>query len=81
MLSVITNIYNKNTKGATLMELFTATGKLKKFFWQLEMFDVRTTDHYNSEEYRCTHVDARVARTWISYPCVPITRGQHIEHR
>jgi hypothetical protein len=25
------------------MELFTATGKLKKFLWQLEMFDVCTT--------------------------------------
>jgi hypothetical protein len=25
------------------MELFTATGKLKSFFWQLEMFDVCTT--------------------------------------
>ena len=32
MLSVITNIYNKKTKGPTLMELFTATEKLKKFF-------------------------------------------------
>ena len=32
MFSVITNIYNKRTKGPTLMELFTATGKLKKFF-------------------------------------------------
>ena len=42
-MSVITNIYNKNTKGPTLMELFTATRKLKKFFWQLEMFDVCTT--------------------------------------
>ena len=31
MLSVITNIYNKIPKGPTLMELFTATGKLKKF--------------------------------------------------
>jgi hypothetical protein len=40
MLSVITNIYNKKTKGPTLMELVTATGKLKKFFLQLEMFDV-----------------------------------------
>jgi hypothetical protein len=38
MFSVITNIYNKKTKGPTLMELFTATGKLN-FFWQLEMFD------------------------------------------
>ena len=33
MFSVITNIYNKETKGPTLMELFTATGKLKKFFF------------------------------------------------
>jgi hypothetical protein len=43
MFSVITNIYTKKTKGPTLMELFTATGKLKKFFLQLEMFDVCTT--------------------------------------
>jgi hypothetical protein len=33
MFSVITNIYNKETKVPTLMELFTATGKLKKFFF------------------------------------------------
>ena len=33
MFSVITNIYNKKTKGPTLMELFAATGKLKKFFF------------------------------------------------
>jgi len=33
MLSVITNIYNKKTKGPALMELFTATAKLKKFFF------------------------------------------------
>jgi len=32
MFSVITNIYNKKTKGPNLMEFFTATGKLKKFF-------------------------------------------------
>jgi hypothetical protein len=32
MLSMITIIYNKNNNGPTLMELFTATGKLKKFF-------------------------------------------------
>jgi len=29
MFSVITNIYNKKTKGPTLMEFFAATGKLK----------------------------------------------------
>jgi len=44
MFSMITNIYNKKTKGPTLMKFFAATGKLKKvFFWQLEMFNVCTT--------------------------------------
>ena len=46
MFSVITNIYNKKTKEPTLMELFTARGKLKTFFFffgQLEIFDVCTT--------------------------------------
>jgi len=33
MFSVITNIYNKKTKGPTLMELFTVTGKLNFFFF------------------------------------------------
>ena len=33
MLSAITHIYNKKTKGPAIMELFTATGKLKKFFF------------------------------------------------
>jgi hypothetical protein len=33
MFSVITNPCNKKTKGPTLMELFTATGKLKQFFF------------------------------------------------
>jgi len=40
MFSVITNIYNKKTKGPTLMELFTATGKLEKVFF-LTTRDVR----------------------------------------
>ena len=56
MFSVITNIYNKKTKGPTLMELFTATGKLKKkfFFLQLEMFDVCTTgDTAHSDILHC----------------------------
>ena len=38
MFSMITNIYNKKTKGPTLMELFTTTGKLKKvFFYNLNI--------------------------------------------
>jgi hypothetical protein len=44
MFSVITNIYNKKIKGPNLMELFTATGKIKNVFsFKLEMFDVCTT--------------------------------------
>jgi hypothetical protein len=42
MFSMITNIYNKKTKGPTLMELFTATGKLKTFFTTR---DVRCVHH------------------------------------
>jgi hypothetical protein len=68
MFSVITNIYNKKTKGPTLMELFRATGKLKKFFWQLEMFDVFTTGDmahidkiFKLLPHTCQHVDAFVA--------------------
>jgi hypothetical protein len=33
MVSVITNIYNKKIKGPTLIEFFTATGKLKKVYF------------------------------------------------
>jgi len=33
IFSMITNIYNKKTRGPTLMELFTATGILKKVFF------------------------------------------------
>jgi hypothetical protein len=32
---------------------------------------LKYTDHCSSEKYRCTHVDACVARTWKSYRCVP----------
>jgi hypothetical protein len=42
MFSMITNIYNKKTKVPTLMELFTATGKVFFFFLQLELLDVCT---------------------------------------
>jgi len=53
------------------MEFFTATGKLKKFFFlQLEMFDVCTTDDTAHIDmiikflpHTRQHVDACVART------------------
>jgi len=43
MFSVITNINKKKPKGPTLMELYTATGKLKNFF--LTTRDVRCVHH------------------------------------
>ena len=43
MFSVIKNFYNNKTKGPTVMELFTATGKLKKIF--LTARDVRGVHH------------------------------------
>ena len=45
MFSVITNIYNKKTKGPNLMEFFTDTGKLKKFFLFFTTRDVRCVHH------------------------------------
>jgi hypothetical protein len=42
MFSVIPDIYNKETKGLTLMELFIATEKLKIF---LTTRDVRCVHH------------------------------------
>jgi len=74
LFSVITNIYNKKAKGPTLMELFTATGKLIFF---LTTRDVRCVHHgwhgtlFKFLPHTRQHVDACVARTWISYRCVP----------
>jgi hypothetical protein len=63
MFCMITNIYNKKTKGPALMELFTATGKLKKFF--LTTRDVRcvprVTRHTSIQYASSCHT--RVART------------------
>jgi hypothetical protein len=83
MFSVITNIYNKKIKGPTLMELFTATGKLKKFFFfwgQLEMFDVCTTGdtaHIDTILKLLPHIPTRV---WHRIDVCCVTRGAHIEH-
>ena len=61
MFSMITNIYSKKTKGSTLVELFTATGKLKKFF--LTTRDVRCVHH----GWRGTHqYDIQVLATHVS---------------
>jgi hypothetical protein len=71
MLYVITNIYIKKTKGPTLIELFTATGKLKTFFWRIIAAVKNIVAHmltraWQEFEYR---IDVR-----------RVTRGTHIEH-
>jgi hypothetical protein len=64
MFSMITNIYNKKTKGPNLMELFTATGKLKQFF--LTTTDVRFVHHGWHGTYRYDIlVLATHASTWV----------------
>ena len=69
MFSMITNIYNEKTKGPTLMELFTATGKLKKFFFTTR--DVQCVHHgwhgTHRRDIQVLATRACVARTWISY--------------
>ena len=90
MFSVITNVYNKKTKGPTLMEVFTAPGKLKKFFFfffLLEMFDVCTTGdtaHIDRNSSSChTRVNMGESTTWFmlaqtpsfSKLCTPRTNG------
>jgi len=72
MFSVIAKIYNKKTKGPTLMELFTATGKLKKFF--LTTRDVRCVHH----GWHCTHrYDIQVVATHAS-ACVLCTQASQV---
>jgi hypothetical protein len=67
MFSVITNIYSKKTKGSTLMKLFTATGKLNKFFFDNEsssMCAPRVTRHtsirYSSSCHSRVNVGASI---------------------
>ena len=70
MLSVITNICNKKTKGPALMELFTATRKLKSFFFFLTTRAVRCVHHGWHGTHRSNiQVLATPASTWVhGYP-------------
>jgi hypothetical protein len=92
MFFVITNIYNKKTKGPTLMELFTATEKLKKLF--LTTRDVRCVHHglHGNDPCLKTRIIAAVknidalmlTRVWqepeYSIDVCRVTRGSHIEY-
>jgi len=74
----IRDIYNKKTKGPTLMELFTATGKLKKF--SLTIRDVRCVHH----GWHGTHrYDIQVLATHASpwWHVCGITMVTHVWHR
>ena len=65
MFSAITSIYNKKTEGPTLMELFTATGKLKKFF--LTTTDVRCVHHrwHGTHRYDILVLATHARQTWV----------------
>ena len=47
MFSMITNICNKKTKGPPLMEFFTATGKLKKWYTHRTSLVVKKKFHFS----------------------------------
>jgi hypothetical protein len=69
--SVIANVYNKETEGPTLMELFTATGKLKKFF-------------LTTRDVRCVHpcLKARIIAAVKNIDAPMLTRvWQELEYR
>jgi hypothetical protein len=72
MYSGITKIYYRKTVGHVFTKPVQIEGTPQAFFPPNKLFFIVVhTDHCSSEEYRCTHVDACVARTWISYRCVP----------
>ena len=64
MFSMISNTYNKKTKGPNLMELFTATGKLTKFI--LTNRDVRFVHNgwHGTNRYDIQVLATR-ASTWV----------------
>jgi len=80
MFSVITNIYNKKTKRPTVMELFTATGKLKKisfFFYnkRCSMCAPRMTQHTSIRYSSCCHTHIN-----MSFGFLVINVCNHGEH-
>jgi hypothetical protein len=63
MFSVITNIHNKKTKGPTLIELFTATGKLNNY---LTTREVRCVHHrWHGTHRYVIQILATHASTWV----------------
>jgi hypothetical protein len=79
MFSVITNIYNKKTKGPTLMELFTATEKLNF----LTTREARCVYHGWHGTDHCS-ITPMLTRVWqeLEYliDVCRVTRGAHNEY-
>jgi len=67
MFSMITNMYNRKTKGPTLVEFFTAAGKLKKSF--LTTRDVRSVHHgwHGTHRYNIQVVATHASTSWCGY--------------
>jgi hypothetical protein len=82
MFSVITNIYNKENKGPTLMELFTATGKMKKSTWVHRCNDlclkariIAAVKNIDTSMLTCVWQELE-----YRIDVCRVTRGAHIEH-
>jgi hypothetical protein len=86
MISVITNIYNKVTKGPTLMELFTVAGKLKKVLitrdvwyvhhgWHgLHRYDIQVlATHAMIRAFRSARSNGLVCRRFLCLLCTKRT--------
>jgi len=65
MFSVITNIYNKKTKGPTLMEIFHSHGKTEKVFF------------LTTRNVRCVHHGWHGTHRYDIQ--VPATQRQHVD--
>jgi hypothetical protein len=70
MFCMITNIYNEKTKGPSLMELFRATGKLKKFF--LTTREVRCVRHVWPGTHRTSLVVKKTFSVFLWLWTIPL---------
>jgi hypothetical protein len=85
MFSVITNIYNKKTKGPALMELFTATGKLIFLTTRFPPLPRDLADLKARIVTAVKNIDTpMLTRVWLELEyridVCRVTRGAHIEH-
>jgi hypothetical protein len=85
MFSVISNIYNKKTKGPTLMEFFTTTEKLKNFLTTRDVRCMRGACNDPCLNAAVKNIDAPMStRVWQEHVYLidvcRVTRGVNIEY-